>query len=197
MNERGIFAPKPKDAIVTVPNIITVSGLIFIGLYVKSFLCGSSIGIIFLFLCLAGMTDALDGISARFLKQTTTLGEILDPVRDRVLMLAVLLHFAWESELGNGSSFVGLTILAIFVFEIQITLLHIGMPVDNRKMYHFFGKSRQAGYLFCAALAILEVVRIEIAIFAMMVFSIIALYGAIVARLAKKEQRRMIWKDLG
>ncbi|MBU4224131.1 CDP-alcohol phosphatidyltransferase family protein [Patescibacteria group bacterium] len=188
MNEKGIFAPKDKSAIWTIPNLITASGFIFIGLYVKSFFCGSSAGVILLFLFLAGMTDALDGISARFLKQETIIGEILDPARDRALMLAVLLHLARKSS----DSFVGLAILAIFVFEIQVMLLHIGMPVDNRKMCHLYGKTRQAGHLFCATLAILEVASIEIAIFAMLIFSIIALHGAIIGRLAKKEERRMV-----
>ncbi len=184
----GIFAPKDKNAILTVPSIITLLGFVFTGLYVWSFLSDFAVWKIFLFLFLAGMTDALDGISARFLKQETIIGEILDPVRDRALMLAVLLHLARKSS----DSFVGLAILAIFVFEIQVMLLHIGISVDNRRMCHLYGKTRQAGHLFCATLAILEVVSMEIAIFAMLVFSIIALHGAIIGRLAKKEERRMI-----
>ena len=37
---------------------------------------------------LAAVTDALDGILARFLKQRTALGQMLDPLADKVLLLS-------------------------------------------------------------------------------------------------------------
>jgi len=37
---------------------------------------------------LAGLTDALDGILARVLRQKTALGEILDPLADKLLLLS-------------------------------------------------------------------------------------------------------------
>ena len=43
----------------------------------------------------AGLTDALDGLLARFLKQRTLLGEYLDPVADKLLLstlFLVLMH---------------------------------------------------------------------------------------------------------
>ena len=36
----------------------------------------------------ASLTDALDGILARFLKQRTELGKILDPLADKILLLS-------------------------------------------------------------------------------------------------------------
>lgn len=37
---------------------------------------------------LAAITDALDGILARFLKQRTELGQLLDPLADKILLLS-------------------------------------------------------------------------------------------------------------
>lgn len=192
MNERGIFAPKDKSAILTVPNIITVSGFVFIGLYIKSFLSGSSVGIIFLYLFLAGLSDALDGISARFLKQTTTLGEILDPVRDRVLMLAVL----WNFWLIDGE-FERLLICVILFFETAVSVLNARIKENFREIYYFYGKTRQAGHVAAAGFCVTGIIKVEIALPIMFVFTIIALHGAMIGCLAKKEQRRMAWKDLG
>ena len=45
----------------------------------------------------AGLTDALDGLLARYLKQRTMLGEYLDPVADKLLLstlFLVLMHMA-------------------------------------------------------------------------------------------------------
>ena len=49
----------------------------------------------FILFVAAGLTDALDGLLARALKQKTTLGEYLDPVADKLLLstlFVVLLH---------------------------------------------------------------------------------------------------------
>ena len=49
----------------------------------------------FILFVAAGLTDALDGLLARFLKQQTVLGQYLDPVADKLLLstlFLVLLH---------------------------------------------------------------------------------------------------------
>ena len=40
---------------------------------------------------LAGVTDALDGLIARMLRQKTALGSFLDPVADKLLLTAAFL----------------------------------------------------------------------------------------------------------
>ncbi|MDQ6641100.1 MAG: CDP-alcohol phosphatidyltransferase family protein [Actinomycetota bacterium] len=47
-------------------------------------------------LMLSGVTDYLDGWLARRLNQTSRLGEILDPVADRLYILAVVVGLAWR-----------------------------------------------------------------------------------------------------
>jgi cardiolipin synthase len=49
----------------------------------------------FILFVIAGLTDALDGLLARWLKQRTVLGQYLDPVADKLLLstlFLVLLH---------------------------------------------------------------------------------------------------------
>ncbi len=45
---------------------------------------------------LSGVTDWLDGYLARRLNQTSKLGEILDPVADRLYILAVVIGLAFR-----------------------------------------------------------------------------------------------------
>jgi len=54
-------------------------------------------GIAFALFLLAGVTDALDGLLARWLSQGTTLGQYLDPIADKLLLstlFVVLTHAA-------------------------------------------------------------------------------------------------------
>jgi cardiolipin synthase len=47
-------------------------------------------------LAVAGITDWLDGFLARKLGQQSRLGELLDPVADRLYILAVVIGLAWR-----------------------------------------------------------------------------------------------------
>ncbi len=52
-------------------------------------------GLAFTLFLLAGISDALDGVLARWLKQKTTLGQYLDPIADKLLLstlFVVLTH---------------------------------------------------------------------------------------------------------
>lgn len=44
---------------------------------------------------IAGLTDLFDGMIARALKQETSLGKILDPIADKVLIIGVLATLYW------------------------------------------------------------------------------------------------------
>jgi cardiolipin synthase (CMP-forming) len=50
----------------------------------------------FILFVAAGLTDALDGILARVLKQRTMLGQYLDPVADKLLLSALFLVLMYE-----------------------------------------------------------------------------------------------------
>lgn len=72
------------------PNLLTLLRLIFIPfivIAVQQHLYTWALGI-FIF---AGITDGLDGLLARLLKQKTTLGQYLDPIADKLLLSTMFL----------------------------------------------------------------------------------------------------------
>ncbi|MFA5159644.1 MAG: CDP-alcohol phosphatidyltransferase family protein [Candidatus Omnitrophota bacterium] len=48
---------------------------------------------------IAALTDALDGILARFLKQRTALGQMLDPLADKILLLSAYIGLLFVTSL--------------------------------------------------------------------------------------------------
>ncbi len=78
---------KPRD-LVTVPNLITFFRFVLVPPFVYFFineqflLAGIMIG-------LSGLSDCFDGFFARKLNQVTSLGKILDPIADKVTLVAV------------------------------------------------------------------------------------------------------------
>jgi cardiolipin synthase len=75
----------------TVPNIISVVRLAGVPLFLWLVLGPEEDAIALVVLMVAGFTDYLDGWLARRLDQFSKLGEILDPVADRLYILAVVI----------------------------------------------------------------------------------------------------------
>jgi cardiolipin synthase len=76
------------------PNLLTLMRLFIIPFLVIEILDGHY-GMAFGLFMLAGISDALDGLLARWLSQRTTLGQYLDPIADKLLLstlFVVLTH---------------------------------------------------------------------------------------------------------
>lgn len=84
-------SPVGSDAILTVPNIITVIRFLGTPLFVWLVLARQEYGWGVFVLALMGCTDWIDGFVARKLNQTSKLGRIMDPVADRVALVAVMI----------------------------------------------------------------------------------------------------------
>lgn len=83
----------------TIPNILTFIRILAVPVVVYWIGQGVidetySLWALILF-TLAIITDQIDGYIARALKQQTTLGEILDPIADKLIVLCVLIQFVW------------------------------------------------------------------------------------------------------
>lgn len=76
----------------TLPNALTFLRLGVLVVFVIGALLGMSQTVAFGLLFIAGSTDWLDGWLARRLNQVSRLGEILDPIADRLLTLIVVLY---------------------------------------------------------------------------------------------------------
>jgi cardiolipin synthase (CMP-forming) len=77
------------------PNQLTLLRLIFIPFIVMTVMDRNYVWAFGLFIA-AGISDALDGILARLLKQKTTLGQFLDPVADKLLLSTCFLMLSFE-----------------------------------------------------------------------------------------------------
>ena len=76
------------------PNLLTLMRLFIIPFLVIEILDGHY-RLAFALFILAGISDALDGLLARWLSQKTTLGQYLDPIADKLLLstlFVVLTH---------------------------------------------------------------------------------------------------------
>src|SRR3954471_2609562 len=82
------------SAIWTVPNAVSALRLLGVPLFLWLVLGPEADVLALLLLMLSGFTDWLDGYLARRLHQTSKLGEILDPVADRLYILAVVVGLA-------------------------------------------------------------------------------------------------------
>ena len=76
---------KSENAIITIPNIISLSRLILSPVFLYFILSGKTQTSFIIFL-IAISTDFLDGAAARMFKQKSHLGALLDPMGDKVLM---------------------------------------------------------------------------------------------------------------
>lgn len=72
----------------TLPNAITLMRVVLVPVIVWALL-NNQIVLAFALFLIAGISDAVDGILARWLDQHSELGTILDPVADKVMLVAV------------------------------------------------------------------------------------------------------------
>src|SRR5580765_2214592 len=71
--------------VLTPANQLTILRMVFIPIFVI-LLVYDYLGWAFAIYILAGVTDGLDGLMARWLKQKTSLGAYLDPIADKLLL---------------------------------------------------------------------------------------------------------------
>lgn len=79
-------------------NQLTLLRLVFIPFLILSILY-EHFGTAFLLALLAGMSDGLDGLLARRLRQQTTLGAYLDPIADKLLLSSCFVALGVERQL--------------------------------------------------------------------------------------------------
>ncbi len=82
------------SAVWTLPNAVSTLRLLGVPLFLWLVLGPEADVLALVVLMVAGVTDWLDGYLARKLNQASKLGEILDPVADRLYILAVVVGLA-------------------------------------------------------------------------------------------------------
>ena len=103
------------------PNLITIGRLFFsIYLFTQHLISDFSISILVLIIALIGISDSIDGIVARRLKQVSRLGTILDPVCDRIVFLLLLF---WLTDIFPDWFFYGILIRETLVILGSLNVL--------------------------------------------------------------------------
>jgi cardiolipin synthase len=86
----------PDMGVLTLPNAVSALRLLGVPLFLWLVLGPEADILALIVLMISGFTDWLDGYLARRLNQTSKLGEILDPVADRLYILAVVIGLAFR-----------------------------------------------------------------------------------------------------
>uniref|UniRef100_E6QKY0 CDP-alcohol phosphatidyltransferase n=1 Tax=mine drainage metagenome TaxID=410659 RepID=E6QKY0_9ZZZZ len=74
----------------TAPNLLTLTRILLTPLLVLAVLDRIFVAAFLMFL-VAALTDAMDGLLARWLRQRTRLGQYLDPIADKILLSSLFL----------------------------------------------------------------------------------------------------------
>jgi cardiolipin synthase len=93
VSERDSGADRARR-VLTIPNLISIIRLAGVPLFLWLILGPEADGWALGVLVLSGVSDYLDGYLARRLDQTSRLGEILDPVADRLYILSTVIGLA-------------------------------------------------------------------------------------------------------
>ncbi|MFG1760596.1 CDP-alcohol phosphatidyltransferase family protein [Micromonospora echinofusca] len=81
------------DRVLTLPNVISFVRLLGVPLFLYLLLVARADVAAVVVLAIGGTTDWVDGWVARRMRQVSRLGELLDPLADRLYILATLLAF--------------------------------------------------------------------------------------------------------
>ncbi len=98
---------------IRIPNILTIGRIIIVPIFVLSFFIPGFFGdlIPFFLFVVASFTDFLDGLLARLFKEESKLGELLDPIADKILVAAALILLVMNGTIKNYEVIAAIIIL--------------------------------------------------------------------------------------
>tara|TARA_A100001011_G_scaffold378584_1_gene443501 strand:+ start:2665 stop:3249 length:585 start_codon:yes stop_codon:yes gene_type:complete len=96
-----------------IPNILTIGRIIIVPIFVITFFIPGFFGdlIPFFLFVLASFTDYLDGLLARVFKEESKLGELLDPIADKILVATALILLVMNGTIKNYEVIAAIIIL--------------------------------------------------------------------------------------
>ena len=96
-----------------IPNILTIGRIIIVPIFVLAFFIPGFFGdlIPFFLFILASFTDYLDGLLARLFKEESKLGELLDPIADKIIVAAALILLVMNGTIKNYEVIAAIIIL--------------------------------------------------------------------------------------
>ena len=120
-----------------IPNYLTIGRIIIVPIFIVAFYLPGFYGDIipFALFLIASFTDFLDGLLARMFKEESKLGELLDPIADKIIVATALLLLVMNSTIKNYEVIAAIIILTreILVSGLREFLAkgQIRLPVSN------------------------------------------------------------------
>ena len=127
-----------------IPNILTIGRIVLVPIFIFTFYFPGLLGDLiplFIFL-LASFTDFLDGLLARLYKEESKLGELLDPIADKIIVATALVLLVMNNTINNYEVIAAIIILTReilisglreFLAKVQVT-----MPVSSLAKFKTF-----------------------------------------------------------
>ena len=120
-----------------IPNYLTIGRIIIVPVFVATFYLPGFYGDIipFALFLIASFTDFLDGLLARMYKEESELGELLDPIADKIIVATALILLVMNETIQNYEVIAAIIILTreILVSGLREFLAkeQIRLPVSN------------------------------------------------------------------
>ncbi len=140
-----------SDRVVTVPNALSAARLVGVPVFLWALLAHHDV-LALVVLALSGFTDYLDGKIARRFHLVSRVGELLDPIADRLYIVSTLLGLAWRDivpwwlvvVLFAREGFMGIVVLVAQRYG------YVGLPV------HYVGKAATFNLLYAFPILLLS-----------------------------------------
>jgi cardiolipin synthase len=183
------FSSQPLPAHpLALPNLLTYGRIaavpVVVGLLYWQSILGGALWLRWLALAIfitAGLTDILDGYLARMWGQQSSLGRMLDPIADKLLVASCLLMLAAEKSIHGWTLLAAVIILCreILVSGLREFLaeLRVGVPVTRLAKWKTFGQLVAIGFLIAGEAGVQVLPQtIEIGIALLWLSALLTLY---------------------
>ena len=128
-----------------IPNLLTIGRIIIVPIFVLSFYIPGVVGdlVPFFLFIIASFTDFLDGLIARLYKEESKLGELLDPIADKILVAAALVLLIMNGIIKNLEVIAAIIILTREILisglrEFLAKRKELSLPVSSLSKFKTF-----------------------------------------------------------
>jgi len=124
-----------------IPNILTIGRIILAPIFIATYYLPGAMGdwIPFIIFLLASFTDFLDGLLARLYKEESKLGELLDPVADKIIVASALVLLVMDSTIEGYEVIAAIVIMTreILISGLREFLAKVQVTVPVTKLAKF------------------------------------------------------------
>tara|TARA_Y100000590_G_scaffold122555_1_gene140305 strand:- start:491 stop:1060 length:570 start_codon:yes stop_codon:yes gene_type:complete len=127
-----------------IPNILTIGRIILVPIFIGTFYLPGALGdwIPFIIFLLASFSDFLDGLLARLYKEESKLGELLDPIADKIIVASALVLLVMDETIKDYEVVAAIIIMTreILISGLRefLAKVQVAMPVTNLAKFKTF-----------------------------------------------------------